>query len=164
MNDRQNFEECHDNQQVDEYTSVIKTLNIKIAVIYMRPGKDSSKLVYSHLKVNYSSLTFYRLSSIISAEFKLFSLLRVYNYFGNEIFDTSDLKFLEAEHEPNKILFFCLEEAVGQINIDNYRLKCFRLIKKLGEGGFGKVYLAEQRFNKQSFAIKFLKIRASKSL
>lgn len=128
----------------------------------MRPGKESSKLLFNSIKVNFNSLTFYRLSSIISAEFKIFSLLRVYNYFGHEIFDTSDLKFLEAENEPNKILFFCLEDAVGQINIDNYRLKCFRLVKKLGEGGFGKVYLAEQRFSKQSFAIKFLKIRASK--
>lgn len=128
----------------------------------MKAGKETSKLISSKLKINIDSLTFNRLHSIISNEFKLYSMIRIYSFYGREIVDTSDLKFVDNENEPNRILFFCLEESIAEVSIDAFRLKCFKLLTKLGEGGFGKVYLAEQRFTKMNFAIKFLKIRASK--
>lgn len=128
----------------------------------MRPGKENSKLLSSNLKVDFDSFTFNRLQSIISNEFKLFSMIRIYSFYGREIVDSSDLKFLENNKEQNRIMFFCLEESIAEISIDTFRLKCFKLVNKIGEGGFGKVYLAEQRFTKKKFAIKFLKIKASK--
>lgn len=97
----------------------------------------------------------------MAQEFNILSPLLFYNFFGKEIIDESDLKDLCVNHTLNQIIFFRSEEGISS-SIDAYRLKCFKLIEKIGEGGFGKVYLAQLRFDKQYYAIKFLKIKESK--
>lgn len=112
-------------------------------------------------------LTFNKLIYTISDNFQINKQIRVYSFYNREILDTSDLKFLEVSNEYNKIIFFCKVDNNNmqnshQLQLDPIILKCFKISKVLGEGGFGKVYLAEQRFNKIKYAIKSLKIRHSK--
>ena len=63
---------------------------------------------------------------------------------------------LENFNEKFRILFFCSQDAPN--NIEYYRIKCFNIIDKIGEGGFGKVYLVEEKFSKEKFAMKNLKL------
>ncbi len=101
-----------------------------------------------------------KLITSILDEFKLKSKIKLYTFYGREIVDTSDLYFLEDTKEKNKIVF--LMKVNQDLNIDHYRLKCFKILDKLGEGGFGKVYLSEQRFTKDKYAIKYLKVKPCK--
>lgn len=127
-------------------------------------AKESSKLNYKKCLINVTNLTYNKLMNIITDDFNVSYKIKLYNFNGREIFDSSDLKFLELKEEKNKIILFCNEEHSSNISLDSYRLKCFKQLKKLGEGGFGKVYLAEQRFTKDKYAIKFLKLRAGKDI
>lgn len=128
----------------------------------MQTNKDNNKLNCKQIITDVNTITYTKLINILNNEFELNQKIKLYNFYGREIVDSSDLKYLELKYEKNKIIFFCYENNVNSLTIDSYRLKCFKIITKLGEGGFGKVYLAEQRFNKMKYAIKFLKLRACK--
>ena len=107
-------------------------------------------------------LSYNKIINIIIDDFNVMNRIKLYSFYGREIVDTSDLHFLEQDREKNKIIFFMKENQYNVV--DNFRLKCFKLIKKLGEGGFGKVYLSEQRFSKEKYAIKFLKLKSTLEL
>ena len=119
------------------------------------------KLEIKSFEVDISNFCLMKLTSLIIREYNLKNKIKLYSFYGREIIDSSDLKYLEF-FEKFKIIFFCYDEH--SLNIDNYRLKCFKLLEKLGEGGFGKVYLSENRTNSKLYAIKFLKLKSSVDL
>ena len=75
--------------------------------------------------------------------------INLYDDKGILIADDSDLHFLKEA----KILFFTKNnEEFNSYNL----LRLFNFIKKLGEGGFGEVYLAKQKMTNKYYSIKFL--------
>lgn len=135
--------------------------NILLSVIFMKTKlkETDSTMNFTNININPYEFDFNKLIRIVSNSFNQSSDLTFYNFHGREILDSSDLKYLEDNNEFFKVIFFNVK---GQsFNIDLYRLKCFYMIEKIGEGGFGKVYLAEDVFQKRKFAIKYLKLSYS---
>ena len=91
--------------------------------------------------------------------------VRLFNYHGYEIIDDSDL----VEYSNNsdkykggeKIIFFSRN---GENFVRNNILRLYKTGIKLGEGGYGKVYLAKQIFSKELFAIKYLKCDSEENI
>ena len=106
-------------------------------------------------------ITYFYSKSTLTKE-KIFTLLKynfeslnnckninLYDDKGILIADDSDLHFLKEA----KILFFTKNnEEFNSYNL----LRLFNFIKKLGEGGFGEVYLAKQKMTNKYYSIKFL--------
>jgi len=136
--------------------------NISLSIIFMKSKlkETDSVLNFTNFTINPYEFDLNKLNRLVSSSFNQSSSeLTFYNFHGREIIDSSDLKYLEDIDEFFKVIFFCIK---GQtFNIDLYRLKCFYMIEKLGEGGFGKVYLAEDIFTKRKFAVKYLKLSYS---
>ena len=88
-------------------------------------------LVYQHFTLNNKNITFYDDKGIQISE------------------DADLLRIIEK-----RILFFTRNGD----DFDNKNLlRMFRFIEKIGEGGFGKVYLVEQKESGLKYAIKFLR-------
>ena len=138
----------------------------------MTSSQENDKLMYHKIIQKIENLTYNKLKSIILEKFHLKNHIRIFNFYNREILDTSDLKYLELENENNKIIYFhfikdydySLGEELQYNLVDKFIIKSFKIIKKIGEGGFGKVYLAEQIFNKKKYAIKTLKCKYSKQI
>ena len=115
-------------------------------------------------------MTYNRLVAIILEMFDVQKHIKIFSFYKAEITDTSDLKYIDSEFEKNKILFFTYSKSDLTINqtftsfsCDFYILKCFKIISSIGEGGFGKVYLVEQKFTKEKYAMKIMKYKHSKN-
>ena len=76
--------------------------------------------------------------------------VNLYNDKGILITEDADLFYLQEK----KILFFTKNNE--EFNTYNL-IRMFTFIKKLGEGGFGKVYLVKQKMTNTKYAIKFLR-------
>ena len=111
---------------------------------------------YKISSVDFKAITFRKLINLIYNEFKvkLSSNLRVFNFYGIEILDDSDLYIFLEKDSNNRIVYFTTTNKTS----NRLLLNCFELKDKLGEGGFGKVYLARQIFSNKIFAIKFINI------
>ena len=83
----------------------------------------------------------------------------MYNFYGIEILDNCDLNSFRDLHEKNKIIF--LTDIKSPFD-NSFLIKIYNLKHKIGEGSFGKVYLAEQKFTKDLYAMKKLSLRFSK--
>jgi len=99
----------------------------------------------------------------INEEFDVGLNLRLYNFYGFEIFDDSDLDFLDQENKNLHFIYFTLiNDCFEEKNL----LRCYKIGEKLGQGGFGKVYIAQQKFTNYKYALKFFRqsfFSASKS-
>lgn len=104
-------------------------------------------------------MSFDKIINIIRTSFKVNKKIRIFSFYNKELHDLSDFRYLEEPNEKNKIIFFTTNTSN---NYDICVTKCFNFIEKIGEGGFGCVYLAEQKFSHYQFAIKILKIKPSK--
>ncbi len=81
--------------------------------------------------------------------------LRFFTFSGVEIFDENELDILEH----NSYIFV----SAGEEFDGKACLGAFRMIRELGEGGFGKVYLMLNKMTKEEVAVKFLKMREHKA-
>ena len=92
--------------------------------------------------------------NLISESFDVTKKIRLYNFFGLEIIDESDLSNFHDYLEKYSVIFFTkAQEFFENRNL----LKILNIKYKLGEGGFAKVYMAEQKFTSQMFAIKYFR-------
>lgn len=104
-------------------------------------------------------MSFDKIINIIRTTFKINKKIRIFSFYNKELHDSSDFRYLEDSSEKNKIIFFTTNTSN---NYDICVTKCFNFMEKIGEGGFGRVYLAEQKFTNHQFAIKILKLKPSK--
>lgn len=95
------------------------------------------------------------LKEFIALELSLskYTDIRVYGKTGQEVIDDEDL--------VNANILFFTAEGTPILNLDetfNYQncLTPYEIVKQLGEGGFGKVVLAKDRFSHEQVAIKFI--------
>ena len=119
--------ECHNKKE--------KTKEKKITYFYSRSSLTKEK-IFNLLKHNFESLNNCK-------------NINLYDDKGILITDDADLYFLK----DTKILFFTKNNE--EFNTSNL-LRLFNLIKKIGEGGFGEVYLAKQKMTNKYYTIKFL--------
>lgn len=121
---------------------------------------DKNVFTYRKITSNTNYLTYSKLQSTIINEFDFRSSynLRVYNFNGIEITDDSDLSILNSTNSNDKIVYF----TFGNKTSNKLLINCFKFESKIGEGGFGKVYLARQIFSNKMFAIKYIRIKKSK--
>lgn len=75
--------------------------------------------------------------------------MRLFNESGVE-FNSDDLKYMKNKQN----LYF----SKGQDFDANSSFSEYKIIQPLGEGGFGKVSLAEHRLTKELVAIKVMKV------
>lgn len=158
-------------------------------LIIVDADKSQEDLVYKQCYVFLDNLSVRKLQNIITTEFKVKhqSSIRIFNFNGIEILDDSDLYILNSnsnyesknltknlypinENEeafpmtnniPNcKIIYFTIHNRSNSKCL----LFCFELVQKIGEGGFGKVYLAKQKFNNEIYALKFIHLKKSKCI
>ena len=93
-----------------------------------------------------------RLINILKQHFQFLNNCKIINLYDNKgilITEDADLYFLK----DNKIIFFTKNNE--EFNSSNL-LRIFDFIKKLGQGGFGEVYLVKQKMNNKYYVIKFL--------
>lgn len=140
----------------------------KIILIENNPSTKNSSLNFSEVTLtesvfnknnNKPFLLLKEIFSMIENNFSSigkasFENLKIYSFYGRRILDDSDLLFFLDMEEDNRILFFC--QGKSQFNYSGI-FKCFKIIKKIGEGGFGKIYLIKQRFTYKEYALKILK-------
>lgn len=119
-----------------------------------------SELIYKRISFNTENVKINRILSYIDKS-KL-QKIRLFNYYGIEIIDDSDLYFISQGQIENlnsvcnnNIIYFTTHNRTSNLVL----VKCFDFEKKLGEGGFGKVYLAKQKFSNKYYAIKIIPIR-----
>jgi len=103
---------------------------------------------------NFSSLRISQIVNLISEEFEVGNKLRLYNFNGYEIIEDSDLEYLKGNlHFLDFLYFTRINEYFENKNI----MRIFKIKEKIGEGGFGKVYLAQQKFTHHNIAIKIFR-------
>jgi serine/threonine protein kinase len=91
---------------------------------------------------------------MISEAFDISKKIRIYNFYGFEIIEDADLSIFRESLEKYKIIYFTrMNDYFENKNL----MRVFKIKKKVGEGGFGKVYLAEQKHTKINYAIKFFR-------
>lgn len=129
-------------------------------LIIVDADKSKDSLVYLKKFIDIESITYRKLISLISCQFniKVNSKIRAFNFNGIEILDDSDLYIFSIKESNNNIIYFSTCNKTS----NRILLNCFDIKNKLGEGGFGKVYLVKQIFTDKTFAIKFIKLKKSK--
>lgn len=142
-------------QTITEYLELDK-INDKTSIDIVLLNNDTQE----HEKIvtlNKDYLTLILLKRIILREFSLISSngCRVFNFYGIEILDDSDLIF---KTDNDKLFYFSYSNKTD----NKYLLRFFKNEKKLGEGGFGKVYLAKQIFSNKHYALKYISFKKSK--
>ena len=135
----------------------IKNKENYIAII---DADKSSNFHYKKIKLKNNNLSYSKLVSIILMEYDLETSknLRVFNFHEIEILDDSDL-LVNFENHNNRVFYFTYYSRTS----NKILINCFSKIEKLGEGGFGKVYLSKQIFSGEKYAIKYVKMSKSKS-
>lgn len=119
--------------------------------------KDQLREKVVDMKI-FSQLKVQSIISSISQVFEISKKIRIFNFYGFEILDDSDLVSYKQSIDCHKIIFYTKSnEFFENKNI----LRALKIKKKLGEGGFGKVYLAEQKFTHKNFAVKFFRYSSS---
>lgn len=103
---------------------------------------------------NYSTLRISQLLNLISEEFDVSKKLRLYNFHGYEIIEDSDLDYLKEKEEFLNFIYFT---RINGIFENKNFMRIYKIKEKIGEGGFGKVYLAQQKFTNHYFAIKIFR-------
>lgn len=81
--------------------------------------------------------------------------MRIFTFTGMEILDENELSLVEN----NSYLFVSRGEPFD----GRACLGAFHKIRLLGEGGFGRVYLAFNKMTKQEVAMKFIKMKEMKA-
>lgn len=121
-----------------------------------------NEFIYKRIRLSISSITLRKLSSIIMSEFasKSGNGIRIFNFYGIEFLDDSDLYVLESKNRNSKICYFSNQNRTTNKHLIN----CFKIKHKIGEGGFGKVFLSNQIFSNEMYAIKFIQLRKSKKI
>ena len=107
------------------------------------------------LTLNYSksSLTLEKICSLLKQNFDTLENCRKINLFNDKgilMTEDSDLFYLQEK----KILFFTKNNE--KLNTSNLE-RMFIFINKLGEGGFGEVYLVKEKMSNAKYALKFLR-------
>lgn len=129
-------------QEEENQTESFRTVeNIAIQVNLYENGKPDAKPI--SFKIVKKKTTFRHIARLYNC-----SKLRIYNSEGSECFE-EDLDFIKND----SVLYISRGEEFDPIS-------CFaeyELLKLLGEGGFGKVYLAEHKQTKKKCAIKIVK-------
>lgn len=145
----------------DEYS--MSAEEDSIVLVENSSTKRSSVNFIEVTKTN--GLTYNRLKSKVKESFIGYSHdslqaldIKFYSFFGIQIFDDSDLQRFLSKETDNRIIFFCKDTCYF-----SYRamLNCFKIKRKIGEGGFGKIFTAAQRFSLKEYAIKVLKPKRS---
>ena len=108
----------------------------KIITFFVTKSSLSKELIFLLLKENFDSLNSYK-------------NINLYDDKGILITEDADLYFLLEK----KVLFFTKNNE--EFNSSNL-LRQYDIIKRLGEGGFGKVFLVKQKMNNKYYTIKFL--------
>lgn len=148
----------------DEYSLSMERDSI---IVVENNNSKKSSLNFSEL-AKIKNLSLQKLKSFIRESFSNYGKekgnaieIKIFSFYGIQIYDDSDLSLFISKETLNRIVFFCKENECF-----NYRglLKCFKITKKIGEGGFGKIYSAIQRFTLKEYAIKVLKKKNSEVL
>ena len=84
--------------------------------------------------------------------------MRLFTISGIELCDPTDVRLIDDEHKKVFVAFKG-EDFNAQSCLAGYYIR-----SKLGEGGFGKVLLAEDVTTEEKVAIKFLKIQEFSTL
>jgi hypothetical protein len=100
------------------------------------------------------SVSVYLLKNLISENFEVSKKIRLFNFFGLEIIDDSDLSNFSEYMEKYRVIFFT--KADDYFENKNF-IRTLNIKNKLGEGGFAKVYMAEHKFSHLNFALKIFR-------
>lgn len=134
---------------------------IALEMIFVDADKKADAICFRKYDLNLDLLSIRRISSIIFSEFKIRNVsqsIRLFNFFGLEILDDSDLLVYIHPSYRNKIIYFTFTNNSN----NNIMFKCFKLEVVLGQGGFGKVYHAKQIFTGDEYAIKIITLKRGK--
>ena len=124
---------------------------------YIHYCKSHSQRISKLITFNFmdSPLTLPVIKSLVSRYFTLdIKKVSLYDWTGSLIRENEDLlKLTEAQQYKHNIFITNISETLDSSHV----LSLFILDKQLGEGGFGKVFLATNRYEpSEQFAIKFL--------
>lgn len=123
---------------------------------------DKQSFSYKRIITNTDYLNFSKLALLIVNEFNCRSTtnLRLFNFYGIEMTDDSDLSVFSNNKLNDRIIYFTFNNKTS----NKVLLNCFSIEKKLGEGGFGRVYAVNQIFSNKKYALKYIKIKRSKCI
>jgi hypothetical protein len=107
-----------------------------------------------------SNLTLNFLRNSICNRFEVTHKIRIFNFYGFELLEDLDIITLKKSIEEHKIIFFTLSQDFFE---NKNIIRAFKFKKKIGEGGYGKVYLSEQKFTHNNYATKIFKRTVSNS-
>ena len=95
-----------------------------------------------------------RMLKEIELNFPKYSKIRLFSPTGSEIIDESDVQYFYSSKEHFHALFFTQRNE----NFNSkHLLELYDLEHKLGEGGFGKVFLGKNKMTGELIAIKIFR-------
>ncbi len=103
---------------------------------------------------NNNSVSVFLLINQISETFEVTKKIRLFNFFGLEIIDDSDLANFNDYMEKYRVIFFTKADDFFE---NKNLIRTLNIKNKLGEGGFAKVYFAEHRYSPLTFALKIFR-------
>ena len=124
--------------------------------IYECTNKYNENSPYKEITFDFTQENL-KISTVINLINEYFDIntkkIALFDWKGVEMTEDSDLWKLTDDFAYNRVVFFIKK---GEVFDNKNILRLFKLGKSLGEGGFGKVFLATFADTEETFAIKFL--------